>query len=648
MDDKEDNSKENLGNKKVFRYQKDNKPEFLDKSDEIVYAKGRKSFDDVRKKIMHTDKQKFIWSPRFDEKKLDWDVDKNPLKRSFSFFSIGLFTFSLVLLISALFYAYYSFLTGGYAIRQDKIELSLEIPTITAAGQDLTGQIIVGNSNRSMFKDAYIVLDVLEQEGESAKTINEIQIGDVGVGNKIYKNISLNLSGLEGEEKQVNATLFYKVPQTNSVFQKIASQKVLITKSPITMTITGPQSLSVAQDGEYTVSVRGVSKVIPALLLSLDIPKQMRIIKTNVTPIGKNIFSLGPINEGDERIFKFTGSFKDEPEIGEKFTIKVRAGSGEGSELKNYFSQSTYGVNLAQNPIKIDILAEGQSGEKISFSGKRPKVRVIITNQSNYRVENGEIELKFSGGLLIPKAVSVDGAVYDSSKFTATANSSINPALKEIDPGASIEFPIDFSELASEQSVTGRSLNINVAFTSKIQGSEGKPTTDRMATSLTPKEGTSVYLSTFYFSGAFKNSGPMPSIVGQSTTYTINLGVDTNSGFINGKFIVPLPPYVNYIKSLDNTVTFNKEQRTVTWNVGNLSKATSTAFGINKKDTAIQVSILPNPNQARQAPALTASPRFEATFPDKSPLVIQASDATINISTDPKYQLSKGYESVSE
>jgi hypothetical protein len=432
-----------------------------------------------------------------------------------------------------------------------------------------------------MFKDSYIVLDVLEHEGEAPKTLSEIQVGDVDIGNKVYKNISMNLSGLEGEQKKVSATLYYKVPQSDSVFQKVISQNVLISKSPVTMSITGPQSLSVAQDGEYTVSIRGVSKVIPALLITLDTPKQMKIIKTSLQPVSKNTFSLGPINEGEEKTFKFTGSFQDAPEIGDKFTLKVRAGSGDSNEVKSYFSENTYGVNLAQNPIDIKILAENQSGEKISFSGKQPKAKVVITNKSNVRVQNGELVLKFSGGLLVPKGVSVDGAVYDSTKFTATANPTTNEALKEIDPGDSVEFPIEFSEIADDKTVSGRSLNIQVAFTSIPEGSEGKPTTDRMATTLTPKEGTNASLSTFYFSGAFKNTGPMPATVGQTTTYTINLYVDTNSGFVNGKFIVPLPPNVNYVKALDNTVTYSKDQRTVTWNVGNLSKATSTAFVIS-------------------------------------------------------------------
>jgi hypothetical protein len=639
-----------LPEKKIFQSAKDTNPAFLGKTDEIVYSKGRRSFDDVRKKVMHTDRQKFIWGPRFDDKKLDWSVDKDPLKKSFSFFSIGLFTFSLVLMIAALSYAYYSFSTGGYAVRQDKIELTLDIPTITAAGQDLNGQLIVGNSNRTLFKDAYVVLDEVDKEGEPAKTLNQIQIGDVDVGNKIYKNISVNISGLEGEERTINATLFYKVPQTDSTFEKVTSQKILITKSPVTMSVTGPQSLSIAQDGEYTITVRGVSKVIPALLLSLDVPKQMKIIKTSVPLVAKNTYSLGPLNEGEQRVFKFTGSFKDQPEIGSNFTIKVRAGAGDSSqELGSYFSESTYGIALSQNPINVAIVSDkGLRGDKITFTGKQPKVSVVVTNQSNVKVQNANIEIKFSGGLLAPKAVSVDGAVYNATTFTANADYTTNDQLKSIDPGASVVFPIQFSDLAPNNTVSGRNLFINVAFTSNTEGSQGKPTIQRIATTLSPAEGTSASLSTLYFSGAFKNTGPMPAQVGETTTYTINLSVDTNSGFVNGKFIVPLPSNVEFRQALDNTVSYNKTQRTVTWNVGNMTKATSTAFGVSKRDTSIQVSILPNPDQARQAPSLTTNARFEATLPDKTDITIQARDATINISGDPKYEQGKGYESVSE
>lgn len=645
-------SSQNNPNKKVFQYQKvratEDRPEFLNKADEIVYAKGRRSFDDVRKKLMNTDKQKFIWGPKFDDKKLDWEIDKDPLKKSFSLFSLGLFVFSLILLISAVAYAYYSFTNGGYTVQASKIELTLEIPTFTAAGQDLLGQVIVANSNRTVFKDAYVVLDVQEKEDEPAKTLSQIQIGDVESGNKLYKNVSINLSGLEGEEKTVYATLFYKVPQTESVFEKKISVKVLITKSPVIMSVTGPGSLSIAQDGEYIVSIRGISKVIPALLLGLDIPKQMRILKTSSPEVSRGTYSLGPINEGDEKIFRFTASFKDEPEIGDKFTVKVRAGSGDENIIANNFVESTYGIALTKNPIKIDVFAEGQSGEKIAFSGKQPKAQVVITNNSNLRVTDASIEFKFSGGLLVPKSVSVDGALYDAAKFQATANGTTNKLLKEIDPGKSVTFSIDFSELATDNTVSGRNLFINTAFTYNTEGSDGKAQTQRLTTNLTPREGTSIALSTLYFSGTFKNTGPMPSTVGQTTSYTINLDVDTNSGFTNGKFILPLPSYVTFIKGLDNTVTYDKNLRTVTWSVGSLNKATSTAFGISKKNTSIQVSILPTPDQARNAPLLTSGARFEATLPDKSILQLQATDATINISTDPKYVLGKGYESVSE
>lgn len=639
--------------KKVFGGAADegNKPNFLNKADEIVYSQGRHSFDDVRRKIMHTDKQKFIWGPKYDDKKLDLNFDRDPLKKGFSFFSIGVFTFAIIMMISAIVYAYYSFTTGGYAVTQNRIVLQLEIPTLTPAGQDIAGQVIVGNENRTMFKESYVTLEVDEGNGEPPKIVNQIQIGDVGVGDKIYKNISLNLSGLEGEEKKVNAVLYYRVPQTESTFQKTASQKVLITKSPVVMSVTGPTQLTISQTGEYLITVRGISKVLPSVLLAVDVPKQMKISSANFPEVAKGVYSLGPINEGDERVLKLTGAFQNQPEIGEKFTIKVRAGKGEENEVKAYFAESTYGINLTKNPVSIFLVDKsGARGDSISFSGKQPKVSLVLQNNSNVRVKDVDMQIKFSGGLFDSKNVLVDGAVYDASTFTATANGSNNEDIREIDPGEQIIFPIEFSQLLNTTNVSGRRIGIEVLFTSNTEDGDGKPVTQRVTTALLPLEGSNAELSTYYFSGAFKNSGPMPPKTGQTTTYTINLTASTNQGFNSGRFILPLPANVNFIKALDNTVSYNKDTKVVTWNIGTLAKATSTALGVALKNTAIQVSILPTPDQIRTAPLLTNGARLEAVTNDrdKQNFTVISNDASIVIQTDPKYENNKNYDSVDE
>jgi len=86
----------------------------------LCYARGRHSFDDVRKKSDGRLTNKLLFGLLFDDKKLDWEVDKNPLKKSFSFFSVGLFgffdgtfDFGFVLMPTILFS------TGGYAVRQE-------------------------------------------------------------------------------------------------------------------------------------------------------------------------------------------------------------------------------------------------------------------------------------------------------------------------------------------------------------------------------------------------------------------------------------------------------------------------------------------------------------------------------------------------
>ncbi len=649
------------GNQKVMRYNNVGNSEInfdtgenaLNKADRSVYERGRKPFNEVSKKVITLDKAKYIWSPKWHERKdKENAVAGGQARRLFSIVAMGMFTLSFVLLIGALSYAYFSFISGGYAVRQDKIQITLDIPTFTSSGKDLSGQIIIANTNRTLFEQAYVSIQTVEDPQKPPKNIAQIDIGNVESGDKVYKNISLNLAGLEGESKQVIATLFYKVHQSESVFQKVLTQNVLITTSPVSMTIAGPKNLSIAQDGEYTISVRGISKVIPALILNLNIPKQMKILKTSYPEIGKGIFSLGPINEGEQKTFTFTGSFQNTPEIGEQFTINAKAGSGDGSgDDTKYFTQGTYGISLSKSPVKVFIVADGvksDSEDKITFTSKQPKLKVVVENQGRVKVKDASIVFNFSGGLLKSGAVSVDGANYDSNNKTASSDGTTNVSLKEIAPGDRVEFAIQFNELNQIQNVSGRNLFISTTFTSNTEDSDGKPSIQRLTTTLTPQEYSSVELASNFFSGPFKNTGPMPAKVGQRTTYTILMDVDTNSGFTNGKLIVPLPSYVDFVRGLDNTITYSRSERTVTWNIGSLGKATSTILGINRKDSAIQVSILPSPDQARTVPALTNNAHFEGILTDKSNYSVQAPDATINISADPKYVQNRGYESVEE
>jgi hypothetical protein len=137
----------------------ENKPidDFLDKVEGKVYSRAREAFTDSRHKVENKDRSKYIWDPKFDTgKKIELDIDTKPAERGFSYLSLGIFFSSLVLFLGAILYAVYSFTLGGYVVQQDKIDVELSMPNYTNAGQDLTGQIMIGNRNRTAFKDSYI------------------------------------------------------------------------------------------------------------------------------------------------------------------------------------------------------------------------------------------------------------------------------------------------------------------------------------------------------------------------------------------------------------------------------------------------------------------------------------------------------------
>jgi hypothetical protein len=512
---------------------------FLEKLDEKLYSRGRNNYDEMRSKLAKpTKKPDFTWSS--DVKKnngIQYDIQYESIKKNFSFLALGTFVFSFILMIGAFSYAFWAINYAGNTIRQDKIELDMTMANYTEAGKGLTGEIKVANKNRGEFLDSYLSLDAIDASSGLSKNITQIELGDVNSGQLINKNVQINLVGKEGDEQNLNLTLFYKVPNSDSVFQKSFSQKILITKSPFSMSILGPKSLSVEQEGEYFIKVRGVSENPQNIFLQVDIPNQMYILNPSFTEISKGIFDLGQIKEGEEKELKFNGVFKEVEEFTEKFTIKARVGNYEDGELKNAYAESSYGITLENLPISILVSADNQSGGKIFFTSKEPKVKIQIKNESGVKLKNGELNIKLTGGLLNQKNVFVKGVQYNSATGVVYANAETNENLKEVDIDETVEMEIEFKDLSSTSFISNKNIKMEVLFKAENTQNTGLPSVKKFVSVLQPKQMAKLDAYALYFSGPLKNSGPIPPEVATSTTYTVVLSVETEGGFTKGKYI---------------------------------------------------------------------------------------------------------------
>jgi hypothetical protein len=69
---------------------------------------------------------------------------------------------------------------------------------------------------------------------------------------------------------------------------------------------------------------------------------------------------------------------------------------------------------------------------------------------------------------------------------------------------------------------------------------------------------------------------------------------------------------------------------------------------LNKKETAFQVELIPNPDQVKKSPTLADGLKFEGKDGTGQDFSSIFGAVTTNLSKDPKYEVSKNYDIVVE
>jgi hypothetical protein len=639
---------DNLNN--IFPKDAEETQDFLKKLDEKVYSRNRPAFTDMRTRLALKQNKDFSAMNLSKTKSpgKNFKIDLKPVNKTFSLLTLSFLVISIIVFIGSLAYAFFSLTKGGLVLRQDKIDILLDLPNFTNSGASINGEVTIKNSNRVEFIDSTLSIDIVDKKDGSRQNITQIDIGNVSSGQSVSKNMTLSLNGREGDIKNIETTLFYRLVASEPIVKKSISQEVKIAKSPVILNLTGPKSISIGQLSEYRVSIRGGDEVIPSVAIKLDLPKDMKIVDSSVSPSAKDYFNIGDLKKGEEKVLTFKTEYKEGKELIDNFSIKVQVGVSGDQSIKDILAEESMFLTLSATPFKISASMDDQTGQVQYFSGKNPKLKIIVTNVSNAPIKNGVLNIKFAGGLLNPKAVTVGGAQYDAGVSSARATQETNKKLKEMLPGEKVEFEINYQDLKQTNVSSTRRLLVETVFSADVPDSINSPATSRLSLNLLPKDNTNVSLKTLYFSGAFKNTGPMPPRIGQKTSYTVVANIDTLGGFDKGVMTIILPEYVQYIESSESTAVYKKDKREVIWTIGSMQKSSGDILSINKKEMSFKVSITPSPDQFRLSPNLTKGTRFEAIGIDKNIISLEVPDVTINFSQDPKYESSKSYADVAE
>lgn len=534
----------------------------------------------------------------------------------------SLFVFLLTVVASG-FYLYH----GGNQISGDNIDISIAGPNTIGGGEVISLQVGLSNQNAVAIESATLILkyppgtrtteEPIENLFEERVWVDTLNPGEA-------KNITIQASvfGEEGDSKQINATLEYRIAGSNGTFYKDATPlDFQVVSSPVVLQVSSVRKVASGQEVEVTIDVKSnASTPFKDLLISASYPNGFTYQSATPEPaFGQNVWRIDELKPEASTKIKLRGTVQGLTD--EALRLNVSAGPSDpnnqfivGATLTESFTEF-----VIERPfIDVDVLVNTDSvNPAILNAGETAGVQIVVNNTLDESVYDMVVEVVPSGNALKEATVKSRQGFYDSNTGIIRWEVSNNKDLQQVSAGGSRT--VDFSIIpGSGQSTASFELVVNVYGRRVAEQSAQEQLFGTVP--VTIKYSSSVEVS----GRANYMSGPIPPKVAESTSYTVTLTAEAGGNDATDVVVkTSLPVYVTWDNEFaaEGNVVYNPVSREIEWQAGNID-------GGKQKDLVFKVSVLPSSSQVGIKPILlnrqtmTAKDRFTgANLSDDSALI---------------------------
>lgn len=596
----------------------------MNKLNRLEELKGKLFNKNYQTKIEHRDVFSHLYKNEVqdswkEKEKVDSDTEekffmKTSRFKKFFIFSVAFFALTLV-------YASYVFFVGGNTVSNNNIDVSILGNNFTAGGEELSLVVGIVNRNNSALDLVDLVMEYPKGGAANLSTDTEHfreSLGTIPAGAVRNENLKLVLFGEQGTVRPIKITLEYRVAGSNAIFVKEKDYEVTISSTPINLSVDAPTTISPNQD--ITLNVKATlnaTKAAPGILVKVDYPFGFTFKNSVPAPsFGNNIWDLGDIAPGAEHSISITGKMVDVFD-GEEKTFNISTGSqstADKSVIGVVFNSIKNIVAIKKPFVEANLFINGVYQREYAIDTKTPiSAEIRYANNLDTKVNDLQVRAKITGNAFNRNTILAQQGFYDSSTDTITWDQSSQTQLKEVNPGDSGTVVFKVSPLslfsASGGMLSNPSINIEVSISGK-QAVAGFATTNLAnSTSAIVRIISDVGFSAkaLYYSGPFKNTGPIPPKVEQTTTYSIAWTLsNTANGISQAQVKATLPSWVNFVGPISpagEDLTYNASTKEIVWNVDRIPKGA----GITgpARSATFQVSLKPSLSQVGSVPYLT-------------------------------------------
>lgn len=571
--------------------------------------------------------------------------ERAPVRRVYRLFVLGvsLFLFVLAVAISS---AYLYF--GGNQISARNIGISINGPFAVAGGEVLPLQVGITNENTVPIQSATLIIDYPDgtrSVGEGSRELFEerLPIGDIAVGETENVPVRIALFGEENQQKEITATIEYRVAGSNGTFYKDAEPlSVRINSSPLVIRVSAIDTVSSGQEVDVELSVQSnSSNPIENLLINAAYPSTFSFVGAEPSPdFSSNSWLIEELEPRETETITISGTiagFTNE-DIGLEF-VAGSPGAENPYTMSSVLAEARHEFIIEQPFLSVESDINGYTDETAVLPAReRATVGITVVNTLPETIYDLSIEAKLDGNVIADEDIRTTNGFYDDSTDTLRWEVSGMRDFDRLLPGA--ERFVTFQVIPNDRRATAfLTLDTEVYARRVNEPSAEEKLVGEDAMEVRYSSEPSLASEAAHDTGPFDDSGPIPPVPGEETTYTLTLAATAGANDLTGALVsTQLPQHIEWLDAVEGTgsVEYNTVSQQLRWQVGDI-EANQT------ETTSFQVSFTPSVLQAGRTPSLVDRQELRGTDAyTGATLRTTAPAVTTELSTEAGYQEGNG------
>ncbi len=601
------------------------KPNRLDNLETKLYSPRRDIENKARKPLRE---KEYSIAQDWEHPNLEPLADSSlSVDRSKKNWFLRFFVVAFIFFLGALgFVGWKMFFDNG--IDAGNVEILVNAPLTIGAGEVFTFDVLLQNKNQMNMQTVDMTIDFPDgtrstEDISENYDVNREEVGDISIGAVSKKNYSAILFGEEGEKREINVIISYRVEGSNSVFEKEKKFDVVLKSTPVRMTVTNIKELTSGQPLTFNIElVSNSTQTLENVIVQATYPFGFVYKTSSIQPKDDNKTWVIPRLEPKE-IVKFTveGTVEGQNNEERYFNFVTGLENKVTGNPEVVFTTSGTTITLARPFLELDLAINKDNSDVIILDADSNYNAVLsFKNNTNYPLRNVELTLNIDGAVINKDSIQVPEGFYQSTNNTIVWDNTTADKFNSLPVGTSGTVSFSFSGLGT----TAGKLLINPEMTlnAQVQGNRNPESEvpevfeDSIVKKVRFNSQIALGTRSEYYTPVFTNSGPVPPKAEQKTTYTAVVELKNPSNKIeNGVVTMIIPNYVTYMEKFSPTaeaVSYDPTTRILTWNVGTLNE--KAGFETNPaRRLSFQVAIVPSVSQLGTAPNLAYNIKFAGT-----------------------------------